>query len=433
MYFEKSVFREVLPSLLISLAGLLLMASTLYKNIENSSINELHYLFILNSILCFKNNIELNYADIMSSTVRRLSIYQKTPSTLYIMEYVFDCGTKMFISSAVVSIVIGVCSGYSNIINLLRMVEPCKNLLIFAGAVGSSFFSGVCGSIATFAFVVVCITLSISFNYNPDNVILPIISSSTDYISTISLIYFSKSFYDLLYRVSPGVIDPPHTVESAPMRRVFLTNCILILSIVLVLGIMRATAKARRTPRLFNIWSLVGAFVITMLGGYLINAVSRKNKLLGTMIPLFNGLAGSVALIYTGQITTYTNGNNVIDTMKVNIDSEEEGADSEIENPHSSKTLFTLLAIALFLSGISSLAIGWMFSGTPKMYIAVLGVLLVVEVLLLYHLVNIFVAVLKCFNMSISCHVVPLLNASSDLLGSIVIGAVSLFLASPKK
>lgn len=428
MHFERSILQEVLPSLFISLVGLLLMSKAVYNNIENRAMHSFHYLFILNSMLCFKNNIELNYADIMSSTVRRLSLRHKHLSVLHILEYVFDCGAKMFVISTAASLIIGVCSGYANVFELLRMRDVAKNALTLLGCTLSSLFSGVCGSIATFACVAACITLSVAFDYNPDNIILPIIAALADYISTISLLYFTDNFYDLFSRMYPALLDPSEKLVGRTMRKIFTTNCALIAVVTVFLAVMHLTVSSRKTPSLFNVWSLAGAFLVTMVSGYLINVISEKNTALGSMVPLFNGLAGSVALIYTGQITSYANGSSTLDPIAMSLDSGEEDAQKELEDPRSWKTLLTLLVIAALLSTASGLAIVWLFADVPYTYIVVLCCLLLLEVALLYNLVNLFVAVLGLFHMGVSCHVVPLLNASSDLLGAIVIGAASIVL-----
>jgi len=430
MKLDRDTAQQALPSLFVSLIGLLLMSKSLYHNIENTATNTLHYLFILNSFLCFKNNIELNYADIMSSTVRRLAVSSKKLSAFSIIEYVFACGTKMFFSSIAVSLIIGLCSNYANIAAIAQMKEVQKNALLIAGSVCSSFFSGACGSICTFFCVVLCIFGSIKLEYNPDNIILPIIASSADYISTVSLIYFSGNFYSLLHSIYPDVIVLKGADNLAPSRKIFFANCALISILIVLVAVIHHTERERKLPRLFNVWSLLCAFAVTMLGGVVVNLVSSKNHLLATMIPLFNGLAGSVALIYTSQVTTYVNGSTIVETSEVALDSDDEsGARKEFENPRSLSTLAGLICISSILSLISCVAISWIFQKAPKSYVLTFGALLVFEVFLLYHLVNFFVSSLKMFKMSVSCHVVPLLNASSDLLGSVVLAIASIFLS----
>ncbi|OAG31837.1 solute carrier family 41 [Nematocida displodere] len=415
MESEKSTVREILPSLLISLCGLLFMSVALSESIDSTFTSTIQYMFILTSMLSFKNNIELNYADIMSSTTRRLALTHKNLSYSAILEYVFDCGAKMFTISSVISIIIGMFSGYKSICQLFMLHEVKKNILTFSAGVAASFLAGVCGSIATFFCVISCILLSIVFDYNPDNIMLPIIAASADYVSTVSLSYFSEHSYLLIYESFPELFKRPPYIGTPLTRSVFLTNCLLVLVVVLSLAFLCVYNRQKSIPPLFNVWSLCIAFFITMVAGYVVDRVSQWNKWMGMMIPLFNGICGSVALVYTSKITTYSACKSA-------------GDDEEIENPRSTETLCTLLTTTLILSLVASISMWLLFTEASAVSVGLFAALIIGEVFLLYNLVNAFVAGLGFYNIPISCHVVPLLNASSDLLGSLVLGAGALAL-----
>ncbi|KAI5170719.1 solute carrier family 41 [Nematocida sp. LUAm3] len=416
MYVDRGAMKEISISLTISLIGLLLMSSILYKHVDSKYIHSMHYLFILNSMLCFKNNIELNYADSMSSAMRRIGLSGKKVSSYAMLEYVFDCGTKMFVISGGVSFLIGVFSNYQNILQIIMIREVEKNFIILVSTVLISFFSGVCGSISTFVCVVGCIWMSISLGYNPDNIILPVIASSADYIITLSLTYFTHCTYSL------GGIWLPKYFErfpeySAVSLGIFITNIFLILMITTILSIFYLYKCQRKTPKLFNVWSFSLAFGITIFAGILVNWAAEKEKWIGLLVPLFNGLSGGIALIYTGKVTTFISRDTVVDSNEVDV-----GPIHEVEeSPDSYATLYTLLLSSLFLSIISCIAIRFFFSSIPAVYIWLFGGLLIIEVVSLYNLVNFFIHLLGILHIPLSCHLVPLLNASSELLGTCMI------------
>ncbi|KAI5181376.1 solute carrier family 41 [Nematocida sp. AWRm80] len=429
MMIDTRAIRESSVPLLISLGGLLLMSSTLYKSIDNEFISPMHYIFILNSILCFKNNIELNYADIMSSTVRKVAISKKSISSVLLLEYVFDCGLRMFGLSFATSLVIGICACYTNVIDGIMTYNLKENFVFGVATILSSVFSGICGSISTFISVVLCIAMSVVFDFNPDNIVLPVIASFADYISTISLLYFSKNMYLMVFEVFPDIPRKGSLVISDMIKSIFITNCLLIVFLGAVLVLLYFHSCERQTPKLFGLWSLLNAFAITFLAGSFIEIISKKNKWLGSIIPLFNGLSGSVALIYTSQITTYNNIKESTERERATEIDLDGNDDSILDNPNSLRTLNTLLIIASVLAIISSVCIKAVFQDILLKHIIVTGVMLVVEVFLLFNLINLFVFALKRYNMNISCDIVPLLNASSDLLGAVVLGSITIALS----
>ncbi|KAI5187128.1 solute carrier family 41 [Nematocida homosporus] len=425
MSIDWNALKEIIPSLGISLGGLLLMTKSLYNTIDHSDVQPMHYLFILNSMLCFKNNIELNYADIMSSAVRRLSLAKKNISFLYLLEYMFDCGVKMFLISVCMSILIGVASNYVNIFCLVTMEEIHKNFVVIVSSVMVAFLAGICGSISTLISVIGCISLSLYFDYNPDNIVLPIIASSADYITTLSLSYFSKNIYYVVSVMYTGLFPVPKVAMSDMSKRVFGTNVVLSLGLFGILVFVYWRMDRRKTPRLFGVGSLLMAFAITATAGLTINLVADWNQWMALLIPFFNGLSGSIALIYSSQITSFVGNTTAESNDEVVVLDSMDVAEGLQEHPRSLQTLLTLLATALTFSFVAFGCIRLCFPRVPLTVVGLTCGFLPVNVFLLYHLTNLLVWFLGLFKIGASCHIVPLLNAASDLLGALVLGIVT--------
>ncbi|KAI5147101.1 solute carrier family 41 [Nematocida ausubeli] len=426
MVVDMKEMRELIPSLSISLCGLFLMSMTLHLHLDGQYIKPMHYLFILNSMLCFKNNIELNYADIMSSCVKKTRRYRGSISSLSLIEYVFDSGLSMFFVSTGFSILIGIFSNYRNILEVFMQTDIQKNLLLVCGTISASFLSGACSCICTFICVVFCIFMSISFDFDSDNILLPVIASLSDYICTISLIYFSENIF-----ISMGKMYPLNTAEPITVpgfySQVFITNTLLICMIVAILGIIYTQIEGTQNLKLFGAWSLALSFGITMVAGHLINVVSTKDVWMGCIIPLFNGIAGSVILIYVGKVTTYISALEIeenFDTISISS-AEDTKSGSFMSNPNNIKTLYTLICTATFLAAAACCLLKLFFTAIPFMYILFFGALLNVEIILLYYTTNILVIILQYFDMDVSYNIVPILNALSDLFGICVLAGAS--------
>lgn len=443
MRVDIKALKELIPTLVISLLGLFLMSTTLYERMDRAYAQPMHYIFILNSMLCFKNNIELNYADTMSSTVKRARMHRWMPtSPLFLIDYVFDSGLKMFFISLLFGVLIGICSNYRNIFDLCFLVEPYKNLLLIGSTVISSFFTTVCSCISTFICVIVCIFMSISFKFDSDNIMLPIIASISDYICTISLNYFSENIYNLVSTVYPDLgayksasLLPayPEIGYSSLCQQIFLTNCALAVIIVLILGVLYLQTRDTSKLRLFSAWSLFGSFAITMVAGHLINIFSRRNIWVGCIIPFFNGVSGSIILIYIGKVTSFLNSSEPdSDTESISINSYEDEDMASCpsgKNPNNWTTLSTLLIASSCLSIFSCFLLKFFFFNMPSVYIFLFGALLNIEVAFLYFLINIIVAGMQWLGMDPACHIVPLLNALGDLIGISVFGGAMFFIS----
>ncbi|KAI5191428.1 solute carrier family 41 [Nematocida minor] len=427
MNVDMKAMKELIPTLLISLCGLFLMSTTLYDHIDRDYAQPMHYLFILNSMLCFKNNIELNYADMMSSSVKKARAHRGSISSVDLIEYVFDSGLKMFFISLSFGILIGVCSNYKNVLEMLLFNDLYKNFILIVSTILSSFFAGACSCISTFICVIICIFMSISFRFDSDNIVLPIIASMSDYICTMALNYFSENIFMEAFQRYPFLIDnyPSGVLRPDVYRQIFATNCALMVITVSILGVLYYHSRNKCNLRLFSAWSLSVSFAITMLAGHIINLVSQDNMWLGCIIPLFNGISGSIILIYVGKLTTFINskGYESDGSEVISISSYEDSHNEEsVKNPKNTTTLCTITITSFCLSVVSCLLLKFFFVDMPSFYIFIFGVLLNLEVFLLYHMVNAIVSVLQYFKMDISYHIVPLLNALSDLLGICLLG-----------
>eukprot|EP00919_Chromeraceae_sp_WS-2016_P066610 GHVR01157577.1.p1 GENE.GHVR01157577.1~~GHVR01157577.1.p1 ORF type:complete len:248 (+),score=1.49 GHVR01157577.1:370-1113(+) len=177
---------QSIPGLLISLAGLVLTGSALNDANYDDSLKDIPILLEANCILTFKGNVELIFAMYLSSM-------SQSPFFLYgkYFRYVFDNSNLVLAQSAGIGLIIG---GIGIVKNLMSGISDEKvNMAILA----SSLISCALTSIAFIILLIISIELSKYMNINPDNMILPTISSLGDYMSVKALIHLTKQFKDV--------------------------------------------------------------------------------------------------------------------------------------------------------------------------------------------------------------------------------------------
>lgn len=177
--FDINLLLESTPSLLISLIGLLITGRILEDGITDKKLLTYPLLLQSNCILNFKGNIELLFALYLSS-MRQNSIitYSKY------LRYTFDNSNLVLLQSLTIGFTVGII-GISKCIFDIRILS---NILT------TSIITCTSTTILFILFLYLTIEFSKKINVTPDNVILPTISSISDYLSIKFLIFYTKYF-----------------------------------------------------------------------------------------------------------------------------------------------------------------------------------------------------------------------------------------------
>lgn len=407
-YLDVAMVKESIISLLLSLIGLVLMGKVLETHTTDSFAKYIPHIFIVNSMVTFKNNIELNYADQMSTSTKversTASIENRRPNYgPSFLEYMVSNGSKTFVNSMGLSLLIGIFASYRYILLMVRGGVK-DNVFNMVTIVFISVFTGVCSSIISILSVILCIYISIYLAIDPDNVILPLIASLEDYVSTISLFYFSKQLF---------LIGKEHFVSASLVlssilsyfrsgdSSIFITNAslLLVVSVAVLLLYFRRSA----TNKICSTSSLIATFVIAAFSGYLMQYFNDSYSLyLGILTPVFNGLTGSVILIYTSKLTTYNKHREVT------------------ASPKTTKVFITLITISLIISVVSLSIMKLLFDSLSATLFVLFTVLFLVQTVVLYVSTNVVQSVLLRFNCDLDFYLVPIINVLGDLLGTLV-------------
>lgn len=266
---------QSIPGLLISLAGLVLTGTALNSATHDSKLQDVPILLEANCILTFKGNVELIFAMYLSSM-------SQSPFFLYrkYFRYVFDNSNLVLAQSAAIGFTIGVIGIGKNVISGIS--DTGLNLAILA----SSLISCTLTSVAFIILLIVSIELSKYMKINPDNIILPTISSLGDYINVKVLIHLTKQFKDM-------------SIPSC------LTYMFLMISI-LPFCLCFALISKKRIP-LQSVEVLLITYAISTLSGYVLEVFHGRFSMLASSFPVFSGVSVSVAFIYLHRIFTSIN------------------------------------------------------------------------------------------------------------------------------
>jgi Divalent cation transporter len=415
MLLDTATIKEAVPSLIFSFIGMILMGKALEIHASDVFTKYIPHIFIINSMLVFKNNIELNYADIMSTYAKKAFEYEGEHSPL---EYIVGCGSKMLFNSFVVSLLIGIFSTYKHVHHLVFVSAErlYGNVLASALIVLTTFLAGISSSLFVVFSVVACVYFSHEAGIDSDNIMLPIVSSLADYISVLTLLYFGNTMFAFLPECFP--IDK---VDSSFARyrmgseeaQVFVSNCLMITVLSVLLMSLHFFTKTRVDCEFFNIYSLTGTFLIASLSGWLLQVFSEWHSVLGVLIPSFNGLAGSVILVYISRATTYYAylGERILNNSPML-------ASPKIKNPANKKIFTTLLFITAIMALLSTGSLRFLFSGVSVLDSVYFGAMIILQYNLLFLLTQLILKLLLYLDLPLDCSIVPLMNASSDLLGT---------------
>lgn len=282
--YNSQLLVQSIPGLLISLAGLILTGSTLNSANHDESLKDIPILLEANCILTFKGNVELIFAMYLSSM-------SQSPFFLYAryFRYVFDNSNLVLAQSATIGFIIGLIGIVKNLASGTSDMEV--NLAILA----SSLISCTLTSVAFIILLVASIELSKYVNINPDNIILPAISSLGDYMSVKTLIHLTKQFKNL-------------TVIAS---LTYILLMVSILSLCLCFAFMGKKRIPLQSPEV-----LLVTYTISTLGGYVLEMFRTRFPILASSFPVFGGVSVAIAFIYLHKIFTSINNRTAHNTRE---------------------------------------------------------------------------------------------------------------------
>ncbi|KAF9762354.1 Solute carrier family 41 member 2 [Nosema granulosis] len=353
------------PSLVISLLGLLTTGRILENSIEDKTLDKYPLLLQSNCILNFKGNIELIYALYISSL--RQSPFFHFPKYV---RYAFDNANVVILQS----IVIGISVGFIGVSK--SVLTGGIQLQVLSTIIAASVVTCLITTIMFIVSLFVTIEIAKQLKIDPDNVILPAISSLSDYFGIYFLIFFTKYF-----RNTP--------VDLSMLIVIFL---MFVVPICMIFSFM---SKVRMPIQSIEI--LIFTYVISTTGGYILDSLSTKFKFIASSFPAYSGLAVSISFIHLHKIFTATSNNTYHDTGKS----------------------YRTLTLSSFIMIIFYLALSTFLEGKKPLYYYLLFVsLFVIQVMLLLKLVERIVEYFGQYDGDIGVVSLPIITAFGDIIST---------------
>lgn len=353
------------PSLVISLFGLLTTGRILERSIEDKNLEKYPLLLQSNCILNFKGNIELIYALYLSSMRQSpIFVFKKYA------RYAFDNANLVILQSIVIGITVGIIGVSKSVFT--GGIQP----QVLSTIIAASIVTCVSTSLMFIICLFLTIEISKKLNIDPDNVILPAISSLSDYFGIYFLIFFTNVF------------------RRTPTD----TALILILFLMFLVPIcMIFTFQSQKRMPIQSIEILVFTYIISTTGGYILDTLSGKFKFIASSFPAYSGLAVSISFIYLHKIFSSTSNNT----------------------PHDSSQSFRTLLFSSFLMIVFYLFISIFLDGKKPIYYYVMFVtFFVLQVMLLLKLVEQIAEALERYEGDVGVVSLPIITAFGDIIST---------------
>lgn len=355
---------QSIPGLIISLVGLILTGSVLDSATYDEGLRDVPVLLQANCILAFKGNVELIFAMYLSSM-------SQSPFFLYgkYFRYVFDNANLVLAQSTMIGLIIGLIGVAKNLVS--GMTDPGLNMAILA----SSMISCTLTSVAFILLLLVSIELSKSLRINPDNIILPAVSSLGDYMNVKTLIYLTKYFKGI----------------SIPSCLIYIFMLVSVVPFFLCFAFI----SKKRIP-LQSIEILLVTYAISTLSGYVLEVFHSRFSILASSFPVFSGISVSIAFIYLHRIFTSISNRTAHNSRESYI-----------------TLIFTSLLMSLMYLGASVL-IGLKYS---YLFCILFTVFFIAQVIILLKTVAKLIIYLDKGEGDTGVLTLPLITSISDILG----------------
>ncbi|KAI9287961.1 hypothetical protein BC943DRAFT_317497 [Umbelopsis sp. AD052] len=290
---SKRLAAQALPSLLISVAGLVIAGWLMDIYQHWTVFTQVSELFILVPVLLnLKGNLEMNLAARFS-----------TSANLGDLDYIPTRNALVWGNLALLQVqalIAGSIAGlFSFILGLMTHPDDANTISESMLMISSSMLSAAMSSFVLGVFMCALIIISRRFRINPDNIACPMASSLGDVVTLVILAGCS------------------HTL---------LASLDTLFSTFLFLGMMisipffaRAVWKNKSVKDL--LWSgwtpIIAAMFISSLSGLVLEHYVEQYKGLAMLTPILDGLAGNLGSIYASRISTCLHVGKVEDYNRV--------------------------------------------------------------------------------------------------------------------
>lgn len=371
-YFSSRLFLQSLPCLLFSLLGLSLTGKWLDKSLSRRIFEKYPLLLISSCISSFKGNAELVLAMHLSTMSQSVNMQHSRYN-----RYVFDNSCMVLSQSIVIGLTVGLVAS-AKVLITTKGRGHLYVLRILASCLVSCFLS----SLLIIFMMIVAIRISKRIKVNPDNIVLPAISSFGDFTSVGTCVFFIE-VYDKLY-------ERECTISSLGVVSLF--PALIYVSI---------TSK-RRVPQQ-TVLALLTTYVLSTTAGYMLDHYSRDNKALAALSPVFCGLCGSTSYIYLNKKMTSLENSEDINTDKI---------------------FYTLLALSTLVSVMYALLAYLLFLHLALSFFLLFILFFFLHVCILLCGMDRVTRHYTNLNESIATSALPLLTSFSDIIGMVLLVGV---------
>lgn len=368
-YFSKQLFMQSLPSLLFSLLGLSLTGKWLDQSSTRRIFEKYPLLLMSSCISSFKGNAELILAMHLSTMSQSVNMQHSRYN-----RYIFDNSCMVLSQSIVIGLSVGLVAA-AKILITMRGRGHIYIIRIVASCLVSCFLS----SLLIIFMMIVAIKASLCLKINPDNVVLPAISSFGDFTSVGTCVFFIE-VYDRLS-------EKECTISSLGVA--FLFPALIYISL---------TSK-RRVPQQ-TVLALLTTYILSTTAGYMLDHYSRENRALAALSPVFCGLCGSTSYIFLNKKMT-----SLENMADMNTDS----------------IFYTLLALSTFVSVMYAALAYMLFLHLSLAFFFLFILFYFLNVCILLSGVDRVTRHYTNLNDSISTSALPLLTSFSDIIGMVLL------------
>lgn len=377
MAIQVSILKQSIPSLILSLVSLAFVGKKLSTANKNGIFSVYPLILVSCCILSFKGNIEMCYG-------------------LYLRYN--DFKSLDFAAVLIQSACIGLCVGLVGAAGSAIM-GVSDMFLLYKLAVNCMYSCIV--STALIQILIVFVVVGFRNSVNPDNIILPLISCISEYLSVISLVFFLINL-DILF-ITFNIL---FAVILTGLGLFLLFNgSRVILSLDNFQRLPEITeediresgqhGRIKQTLSEKPVYLLIIVYSLSTLSGMLIEYFSDKHPYMVSSSPVFCGLTGSISYIYLNRRIS-----------------------SIYETTHHNKfnTAYTLTIVSLILSIMYIIISSFLISYSMAFSVFFI-VFFVLDVLLLIEIIEILIKCLVDHRIEIGSIMIPLLTSIADFIG----------------
>lgn len=299
-YFNYNLFLQSFPPLFIALIAQLICGNLLNELLENNISIKFPVVVIINSILIFMGNLEITF-DINILSAKNLIECRSNDSSISLnssIKNIDDENTNNFINHIKKSSLYLLFNSF--IVSLITTAIACFYKMIFSKTHTSlklMLLMALCiiptcmlSMLITIISVLGTIMICKRFNFNPDNIAIPFVSSINEVVTVVII----RSF--LLNSIQWNNLE------------ILLFSFLYIFIIILILIILRFINKKTLEEDISIATPHLSTYIITFLGITISTSMTEKMSetypIIATISLIYCGIILNIIMIYTSRICT---------------------------------------------------------------------------------------------------------------------------------